>query len=295
MEQPEHELIAALRQHGYVADDEMATALYLAEALDKPILIEGEAGVGKTEVAHVLAKLRDTELVRLQCYEGLDFNAALYEWNYPKQILNLRLLELRKDAAAGLADLYTEAFLSWRPISRALMADRRVVLLIDEIDRADEEFEALLLETLAEYQISIPELGSVQARHKPYIILTSNRTRELSDALRRRCLYLWVDYPSYEKELEVLRLKVPAANLELAAQAVAFVQALRQAPLNKLPGLAEAVDWTRALLTLGAETLDRELVERTLGCLLKDRQDIVRCRQELLGPLLDRIVRGAGV
>ncbi len=295
MAELEDELRAALLANGYVADSEMATALFLAEALDKPILIEGEAGVGKTEVAHVLATMRNTELIRLQCYEGLDYNAALYEWNYQKQILSLRLSELRHDTDVVLADLYTESYLSYRPISRALMADRRVVLLIDEIDRADAEFEALLLETLAEYQISIPELGSMRAKFKPYIILTSNRTRELSDALRRRCLYLWVDYPPYEKELEVLRLKVPGMDMDLASRAVAFVQALRCEALNKRPGLAEAIDWTRALLTLGATSLDRVVVERTLGCLLKDRQDIIKCRQDLLGPLLDKIARGAVV
>ena len=295
MAELEDELRASLLANGYVADSEMATALYLAEALDKPILIEGEAGVGKTEVAHVLATMRNTELIRLQCYEGLDYNAALYEWNYQKQILSLRLSELRHDTDVVLADLYTESYLSYRPISRALMADRRVVLLIDEIDRADAEFEALLLETLAEYQLSIPELGSMRAKFKPYIILTSNRTRELSDALRRRCLYLWVDYPPYEKELEVLRLKVPGMDMDLASRAVAFVQALRCEALNKRPGLAEAIDWTRALLTLGATSLDRVVVERTLGCLLKDRQDIIKCRQDLLGPLLDKIARGAVV
>ena len=295
MAELEDELRAALLANGYVADSEMATALFLAEALDKPILIEGEAGVGKTEVAHVLATMRNTELIRLQCYEGLDYNAALYEWNYQKQILSLRLSELRHDTDVVLADLYTESYLSYRPISRALMADRRVVLLIDEIDRADAEFEALLLETLAEYQLSIPELGSMRAKFKPYIILTSNRTRELSDALRRRCLYLWVDYPPYEKELEVLRLKVPGMDMDLASRAVAFVQALRCEALNKRPGLAEAIDWTRALLTLGATSLDRVVVERTLGCLLKDRQDIIKCRQDLLGPLLDKIARGAVV
>ena len=295
MAELEDELRASLLANGYVADSEMATALYLAEALDKPILIEGEAGVGKTEVAHVLATMRNTELIRLQCYEGLDYNAALYEWNYQKQILSLRLSELRHDTDVVLADLYTESYLSYRPISRALMADRRVVLLIDEIDRADAEFEALLLETLAEYQLSIPELGSMRAKFKPYIILTSNRTRELSDALRRRCLYLWVDYPPYEKELEVLRLKVPGMDMDLASRAVAFVQALRREALNKRPGLAEAIDWTRALLTLGATSLDRVVVERTLGCLLKDRQDIIKCRRDLLGPLLDKIARGAVV
>jgi MoxR-like ATPase len=291
----EPDMIAALRRGGYVADDDIATALYLAEQLDKPILIEGEAGVGKTEVARVLAKLKDTELVRLQCYEGLDFNTALYEWNYQKQILSMRVRELRNEHDITLADLYSEEFLSYRPISRALMAERRVVLLLDEIDRADEEFEALLLETLAEYQLTIPEIGSITAKHKPYIVLTSNRTRELTDALRRRCLYLWIDYPDYAKELEVLRLKVPGIGMVLASQAAHFVQALRQEKLNKVPGLAEAVDWTRALLLLGVATLDRSTVAGTLGCLLKDRQDIERCKGVLLDTLLEKASPGAVV
>lgn len=289
------DMIVALRDGGYVADDEIATALYLAEQLDKPILIEGEAGVGKTEVARVLARLKGTELIRLQCYEGLDFSSALYEWNYQKQILSMRVRELRQDRDFELADLYSQEFLSYRPISRALMADRRVVLLLDEIDRADEEFEALLLETLAEYQLTIPELGSIPAKHKPYIILTSNRTRELTDALRRRCLYLWIDYPDYEKELEVLRLKIPDIGMALAAQAARFVQALRQERLNKVPGLAETVDWTRALLVLGVARLDRAAVAGTLGCLLKDRQDINRCKRDLLDGLLEKADSGAAV
>ena len=284
------QLIAELRTHGYVADPEIATALYLAEELGKPILIEGEAGVGKTEIAHVLATMKQTELIRLQCYEGLDFNAALYEWNYQKQILSLRLHEAKHDTDhVALTDFYSEDYLSYRPISRAMMADERVVLLLDEIDRADEEFEALLLETLAEYQLSIPELGTVSAKHVPYVILTSNRTRELTDALRRRCLYLWIDYPTYAKELEVIRLKVPAVDLGLASQAARFVQALRQQPLNKIPGLSEAVDWTRALHSTGVVSLNRPAVLNTIGCLLKDHQDIVRFRQEILESLLENV------
>lgn len=281
--------IAELRRNGYVADPEIATALYLAEELDKPILIEGEAGVGKTEIAHVLARMKNTKLVRLQCYEGLDFNSALYEWNYQKQILSVRLHELRNNTDVGIGDFYSEEYLSYRPISKALMADQRVVLLIDEIDRADEEFEALLLETLAEYQLTIPELGSVKAKFKPYILLTSNRTRELSDALRRRCLYLWMDYPSYAKELEVIQLKVPDLDAELAAKATNFVQGLRQQDLNKVPGLSEAVDWTRALQATGAKIVDRKAVENTVGCLLKDRRDIAKLKSETLDPLLEKV------
>jgi MoxR-like ATPase len=284
--------VADLRRHGYVADAEVATALYLADELSKPILIEGEAGVGKTEIAHVLARMKNTELIRLQCYEGLDFNAALYEWNYQKQILSLRLHEAQHDTDIALTDFYSEEYLSYRPISRAMMADQRVVLLLDEIDRADEEFEALLLETLAEYQLTIPELGAVTAKHIPYIILTSNRTRELTDALRRRCLYLWMDYPSYEKELEVIQLKVPALDLALAAQAANFVQALRRQPLNKVPGLSEAVDWSMALQRTGVTRLSKPDIINTLGCLLKDHHDITRFKQEMLQPLLDKVVDG---
>ncbi len=283
--------VAELRAHGYVADAEIATALYLADELNKPILIEGEAGVGKTEIAHVLARMKDTELIRLQCYEGLDFNAALYEWNYQKQILSLRLHEAQHDTNIALTDFYSEEYLSYRPISRAMMADRRVVLLLDEVDRADEEFEALLLETLAEYQLTIPELGAVTAKHIPYIILTSNRTRELTDALRRRCLYLWMDYPSYDKELEVIRLKVPTLDLELAAQAAKFVQCLREMPLNKIPGLSEAVDWSMALRKTNVTRLNESAVINTLGCLLKDHHDITRFKQEMLQPLLAKVTR----
>ena len=289
------EIIAGLRSNGYVADTEIATALFLAEQLEKPLLVEGEAGVGKTEIANVLAKLKNTELVRLQCYEGLDFNSALYEWNYQKQILSVRLHELQNKTDVALADFYSEEYLSYRPISKALMAQQRVVLLLDEIDRADEEFEALLLETLAEYQLTIPELGTVTASIVPIIILTSNRSRELTDALRRRCLYLWVDYPSYQKELEVIRLKVPTIDLTLASQAANFVQALRLEQLNKVPGLAEAVDWTRALQVTGAAALDQSAVENTIGCLLKDRQDIVKFKKELLKPLLERVGSDEGL
>jgi MoxR-like ATPase len=283
------ELVAELRRNGYVADEEIATALFLAEELEKPILIEGEAGVGKTEIAHVLAKLKNTELIRLQCYEGLDFNSALYEWNYQKQILSLRLQEVKGRTDVAITDFYSEEYLSYRPISKALMADKRVVLLLDEIDRADEEFEALLLETLAEYQLTIPELGSITANHVPYIILTSNRTRDLSDALRRRCLYLWMDYPSYEKELEVICMKVPSLEAALAKQVTSFVQALRKEDLNKTPGLSEAVDWSNALRATNATVVDRQSIEPTLGCLLKDRRDIKKLKNETLDRLLTKV------
>ena len=286
------EIIASLRRCDYVADTDIATSLFLAEHLNKPILIEGEAGVGKTEIARVLAKLKNTELIRLQCYEGLDFNAALYEWNYQKQIMSIRLNELRGNTALSIGDLYSAEYLLHRPILKALLAKQRTVLLLDEIDRADEEFEALLLETLGEYQISIPEFGTIRAEHAPYVILTSNRTRELTDALRRRCLYLWIAYPSFQKELEVIQLKVPAIGESLAFQVTTFVQALRREQLNKVPGLSEAIDWARALQGTGVRVLERAGVENTVGVLLKDRQDVKTFRDTLLGTLLEKVSGG---
>ncbi|MEI6722310.1 MAG: MoxR family ATPase [Betaproteobacteria bacterium] len=286
------EIIASLRGCDYVADTDIATSLFLAEHLAKPILIEGEAGVGKTEIAKVLAKLKNTELIRLQCYEGLDFNAALYEWNYQKQIMSIRLNELKGNTELSIGDLYSAEYLLHRPILKALLAKQRTVLLLDEIDRADEEFEALLLETLAEYQLTIPEFGTIRAEHTPYIILTSNRTRELTDALRRRCLYLWIAYPSFQKELEVIQLKVPAIGEALAIQVTTFVQALRRENLNKVPGLSEAIDWARALQITGVRVLERADVENTVGVLLKDRQDVKTFRDMLLGTLLEKVSGG---
>ena len=289
------DIVASLRQHNYVADVDIATSLFLAECLAKPILIEGDAGVGKTEIARVLAKIKDTELIRLQCYEGLDFNSALYEWNYQKQIMSIRLSEANNNAAITMDDLYSEAYLQDRPILKALRSSKRAVLLLDEIDRADEEFEALLLETLADYQMTIPELGTVKAVHPPYVILTSNRTRELTDALRRRCLYLWIGYPSFQKELEVLQIRVPELPHALASQVTAIVQSLRREKLNKVPGLAEAIDWAKALQSTGVTVLDQEAVETTIGCLLKDRQDIRAFREEMVTPLLGKLAGVHGV
>jgi MoxR-like ATPase len=286
------EIIASLRGCDYVADTDIATSLFLAEHLNKPILIEGEAGVGKTEIARVLAKLKNTELIRLQCYEGLDFNAALYEWNYQKQIMSIRLNELKGNADLSIGDLYSEDYLLHRPILKALLAKRRTVLLLDEIDRADEEFEALLLETLAEYQLTIPELGTIRTEHAPYVILTSNRTRELTDALRRRCLYLWIAYPSFQKELEVIQLKVPAIGEAFAIEVTTFVQALRREKLNKVPGLSEAIDWARALQATGVRVLERAGVENTVGVLLKDRQDVKMFRDTMLGAILEKVGGG---
>ncbi len=283
------ELLTRLRQQDYVADAEIATALFLAEELGKPILIEGEAGVGKTEIARVLARMHDTDLIRLQCYEGLDASSALYDWNYQKQILNIRLNELKQNVDVSIGDFYSADYLMPRPILTALTARKRVVLLLDEVDRADEEFEALLLETLAEFQVTIPEYGTVKATHPPYVILTSNRTRELTDALRRRCLYLWIGYPSFQKEMEVVQLKVPEIRHALATQATMFVQALRREKLNKVPGLAETIDWVRALQSTGVTVLDRNSVETTAGCLLKDRQDVQNLKSTMAGLLLDKL------
>ncbi len=288
------EIVTALRRLGYVADEDIASALFLADRLQKPLLIEGEAGVGKTEIARVLAKLKGTQLVRMQCYEGLDFSSALYEWNYQKQIVSLRLNELKNNTSLTLKELYSEDYLLPRPVLRALTATQRVVLLLDEIDRADEEFEALLLETLADYQLTIPELGTIEARSVPYVILTSNRTRELTDALRRRCLYLWIGYPSFEKELAVLRINVPELGPALAEKVTAFVQALRREKLNKAPGLSEAVDWAKALQAGGVRILDRPAVEFSIGCLLKDHEDIRLFKSTLATSLLDDVADGPG-
>ena len=289
------QIVEALRGHGYIADTDIAATVFLAEQLNKPILIEGEAGVGKTEIARVLAKLRDTELIRLQCYEGLDANAALYEWNYQKQIVAIRLNELKGRTDLSIDDLYSHEYLLHRPVLKALMSKKRAVLLLDEIDRADEEFEALLLETLAEFQMTIPELGTVKSEHPPFIILTSNRTRELTDALRRRCLYLWIAYPRFQKELEVIRLKVPEVNEALAIQITSFVQALRHEKLNKVPGLAEAVDWAAALQCTGVRVLARADVETTIGVLLKDHQDIRAFKKDMVQPLMEKAGNGQAV
>jgi MoxR-like ATPase len=291
MNEISNDVITSLRNEAYVAGPEIATALFLADQLNKPILLEGEAGVGKTEIARVLARMKDTELIRLQCYEGLDFNSVLYEWNYQKQIISLRVNELNNNHNLTIDDLFSEEYLLHRPISKALTAEKRVVLLLDEVDRADEEFEALLLEALAEFQVTIPEYGTIQSKYPPFIILTSNRTRELSDALRRRCLYLWIDYPSYTKELEILQLKVPEIDNMLASQIISVVQELRKETLNKVPGVAESIDWARALQTMGIQVLDHESMENTLGCLLKDRQDIAKFKNELVKPLLDKVIK----
>jgi MoxR-like ATPase len=266
----------AMEKRGYVADEAIATALFLAREMRKPLLVEGSAGGGKTELAKVLAQLLDTELIRLQCYEGLDVNTALYEWNYPRQMLRARLAEQDGRSASDVeALIFSRDYLLERPLLRAITRNGGpAVLLIDEIDRADEGFEAFLLEILSDFQVTIPELGTIRAQHPPHVILTSNRSREIGDALRRRCLYLFVEYPTLEKEVRILRLKVPTASEQLARQIARFMQAIRRRRLSKAPGVAEAIDWAQALVTLHRSHLDADTVADTLGCFLKDRHDV---------------------
>jgi MoxR-like ATPase len=272
-----------LRSRAYITDAAVATSLYLAMALGKPLLVEGPAGVGKTEIAKSLADALDTRLVRLQCYEGLDAATAIYEWNYPKQLLRIKLQELAAATAAEKeAEIFSEPFLLKRPLLEAITDQTRSpVLLIDEIDRSDEEFEAFLLETLSEFQVTIPEIGPIKATHRPYVVLTSNRSRELSDALRRRCLYLWIDYPSFEKELEIVRAKVPAISESLSTELTRMIQAVRKLNLVKVPGVAETLDWASALVVLNASQLDQEVIAETAGCFLKDEADLRKFEAEL--------------
>ena len=276
------QLLKQLDREAYVADPAIATSLHLALELHKPLLIEGHAGVGKTEIAKVLARLLATDLIRLQCYEGLDANTALYEWNYARQLLHIRLQERDGHAAEAEAKIFSEPFLLKRPLLQAIAHEGRPpVLLVDEIDRSDEEFEAFLLEVLSDFQVTVPELGTIRARERPHVILTSNRSRELSDALRRRCLYLFIDHPPFEKELMIVRRKVPGASEDLAAQIVALVQRLRRAKLAKLPGVSETLDWAEALVVLHAAHLTPELVGETLGCLVKDEADLRKVRGDI--------------
>jgi MoxR-like ATPase len=269
----------------YVTDAPVATSVHLAMTLRKPLLIEGHAGVGKTEVAKVMARMLGTNLIRLQCYEGLDQSAALYEWNYQKQLLHIKLAET---AATGRSlddrehEIFSESFLLRRPLLQAISQDGQApVLLVDEVDRADQEFEAFMLEVFSDWQVTIPEVGTIKATHPPHVILTSNRTRELSDALRRRCLYLWIDYPSFDKEVRIVARKVPGLNARLGQEIARFMASLRQLRLAKVPGVAETLDWANALASLHADHLDTELVAETLGCVLKDADDIKRFRSEI--------------
>lgn len=283
------ELQSALQTHNYVAERGLATAIYLATKLRRPLFLEGEAGVGKTEVAKVLAELFDTDLIRLQCYEGLDVSHAVYEWNYTRQILHLRLVEARGERPTE-SELFDETYLLKRPLLQAIERSRTkpAVLLIDEIDRSDEEFEAYLLEVLSDFQITIPELGTVRAEERPYVILTSNRTREVHDALKRRCLYYWIDYPTFEKEMEIVQAKVPSAPADLAREVTSFVQELRQEDLYKIPGVAETLDWLTALVALDKEALDEQTVEDTLGAVLKYQDDVSKIKGETTRHVLGR-------
>jgi len=280
-----------LAAHGYLAGRELATAVFLAVRLRRPLFLEGEAGVGKTELAKALAQVLDTELIRLQCYEGLDVAQSAYEWNVARQMLEIRLAEATGRAAEPgfAASLYRREMLIERPLLRSLTAARPPVLLIDEIDRADEPFEAFLLEILSDYQISIPEFGTIRAAEPPLVILTSNRTREIHDALKRRCLYAWVDYPDAERELEIVRLKAPGANERLAREIVEFVQRARRMDLFKLPGVAETIDWTNALIALDAMALDPDTVSDTIGVLLKYQEDVERMRSGDIGAMLEEL------
>ncbi len=274
-----------MEREGYVTDRAVATSVYLATTLGKPLLVEGHPGVGKTDIAKVLARVLDGELIRLQCYEGLDANTALYEWNYPKQLLHIKLDEhSERPLGQREADIFSEAFLLKRPLLQAITHQGRPpVLLIDEVDRADEEFEAFLLEVLSDFQVSIPEVGTVRARTRPAVVLTSNRSRDLSDALRRRCLYLWIDYPSLEKELRIVRSRVPGISEKLALELTSFMQSLRRLKLAKTPGVAESLDWAAALVALHASELDASLVQETLGCFLKDEADLRALSSRLAG------------
>ena len=283
------DLQAALTTQDYVADRGLATAVYLALTLERPLFLEGEPGVGKTEVAKVLANLLDTDLIRLQCYEGLDVNNAVYEWNYTRQMLHIRLLEARGERGTE-AELFGEEYLLRRPLLQAIQESHthRPVLLIDEIDRSDEEFEAFLLEILSDFQISIPEIGTIKAQQKPVVILTSNRTREVHDALKRRCLYYWIDYPTFEKEYEIVLAKVPNAPAQLAEQVTRFIQELRQQDLYKIPGVAETIDWTAALVALDKKALSVDVIDETLGVILKYQDDIAKIDVETARQLLNR-------
>jgi MoxR-like ATPase len=278
------ELEDALRGATYLPDRGLATALFLALALEKPLLLEGEAGVGKTEAAKALAEAMGARLIRLQCYEGLDVAHAVYEWNYPRQLLHIRAAQ---EGAVSEAELFGREFLIRRPLLDAVEAEEPVVLLIDEIDRADEEFEAFLLEILSDFQITVPEIGTIKGKRRPVVILTSNRTRELHDALKRRALFHWIGHPSIEREIAIVRLRAPGLPEKIALEAARFVQAMRRLDLVKSPGVAETIDWARALAALGTETIDATVVERTLGSVLKVREDVELVRDGVLNALIE--------
>ena len=284
---------ARLLERHYIGDRALATAIFLALKLDKPLFIEGEAGVGKTEAAKVMAEVLDARLIRLQCYEGIDLAHAVYEWNYPRQLLHIRLLDETQDRRAAEREIFSPEFLLRRPLLDAIDNDDAVppVLLIDEIDRSDEEFEAFLLELLSDFQVSIPELGTIKAKRPPFVVITSNRTREVHDALKRRCLYHWIDYPNLEKEVEIVRARAPEAADGLAREVAALVQGLRGMDLYKVPGVAETLDWARSLAALGATRINSSLVDATLGAALKYQEDLERVREKV--PAMVEKARGA--
>ena len=285
------QLIERLDELGYIVEEELATVLLLALRLQKPLLLEGPPGVGKTEAARILADHLDTELIRLQCYEGLDVNTAIYEWNYQKQLLSIKINE-HADLSARQKEqhIFGNEYLLRRPLLKAITADdKSPVLLIDEVDRADEEFEAFLLELLSDFQITIPEMGTIVAKHRPVVVLTSNRTRELSDALKRRCLYHWIDYPNFDKEIRIVRKRLPEINEQIARQLVSFVEQLRAMNLQKSPGIAETLDWTRGLLALQADTFSAEYIAKTLGCVLKSDYDIHSVKSHGISQMLEEI------
>ena len=286
-----------LGEHNYISDRSLSTTIFLMMKMEKPIFLEGEPGVGKTEVGKVMAEMMGTELIRLQCYEGLDVHNAIYEWNYSRQILQIRLMEAggEKDKEKLTAEIFGPDFLIKRPLLQAVDYDKKVppVLLIDELDRADEEFEAFLLEILSDFQVTIPEIGTITAKQRPFVVITSNRTREIHDALKRRCLYHWIGYPSANREFEIVRRRIPDVNEQLGKQVVTFVQAVREKDFYKLPGVAETIDWANALMQLGTTELSTEITEDTLGTLLKYQDDIEKMKGEVTQGLVQRAVAEA--
>ena len=290
-EDPIKDILDRLESENYFADPAIATSIYMAQTLERPLLVEGRPGVGKTEIANVMARLLDTKLIRLQCYEGLDVTTALYEWNYPKQMLWIKLDEQSgRTTEEREQQIFSQDFLLERPLLAALTEEEKApVLLIDEVDRADEEFEAFLLEILSDFQVTVPEIGTIKAKHKPLVILTSNRTRDLSDALRRRCLYLWIDFPDLDKELRIVRSKVNGIEEKLARQVVRFVESSRHVGLDKVPGISETLDWAKAMVVLHMDHLDHDAVERTLGALVKDADDMEKFRRDTIDEILSKI------
>lgn len=291
-------IVELMEDQKYIADRSIATTIYLAFALRKPILVEGEAGCGKTDVGKVLAQMLDTELIRLQCYEGLDINTAVYEWDYPRQMLRIRLEQNGKLSKNELESMiFSERYLLKRPLLKAILGkgDKAPVLLIDEIDRSDEEFEAFLLEVLSDFQITIPEIGTIKAKHHPIVVLTSNRTREIGDALKRRCLYLFIDYPNFEKEYKIIKTKVPNLSDALTRQICSFMQTIRQMKLFKPPGTAESLDWACALVAMNEDDLTIKNVESMLGCIIKYKEDLQEIKGEKLATIIGEIKKKAAL